>query len=358
MTSTGLTSQERRALTTLDTINYKLKGKTLYVGASPGIDILPGIIATFICNYPDFNKLYRIQVPLELFNDFAKKFNKSIYKSLYSRLLSRMRKRGRAYEGKFSFEETGQGLFEDILDINGIKILPANPSKVFIETTGDDEIILFRNPDVKTALGLLAEVAREAQVDLNDISLSFSSSRKFKQPKVQNEKRKCFRNVKKTFFHKILSWFKGKRLPSLSRFVKEINGYITREYTGLYIPARTGDFEIRNWSKIARAYSELISSLSPNFWQSLNTLEPEKMQIQKAEDIYYIVKSARCEFYRDNELLAKVYFYHDLGIELKLYGVSKSKITATLKKYDLKVKFGPIPEDLKEIGDSHDRTFE
>jgi hypothetical protein len=159
--------------------------------------------------------------------------------------------------------------------------------------------------------------------------------------------KKRSQRTRKTFFHRILSWFKRKRLPPLSRVVKEIDGYVTREYIGLYIPASTGDFEIRNWSRIARAYSELISSLSPNFWQSLNTLEPEKMQIQKAEDIYYIVKSARCEFYRDNKLVAKVYFYHDLGIELKLYGVSKAKIAATLKKDDLKVKFGPIPEDLK-----------
>jgi hypothetical protein len=190
MTSTGLTSQERRALTTLDTINYKLKGKTLYVGASPGIDILPGIIAAFICNYPDFNKLYRIKVPLDRFNDFTRKFNKSIYKSLYSRLLSRMRKRGRAYEGKFSFEETGQDLFEDILDINGIKILPAKPSKVFIETTGDDEIILFRNSDVKIALGLLAEVARETQVDLNNLSQKFSTSGRSSTTKSSRSRRR------------------------------------------------------------------------------------------------------------------------------------------------------------------------
>jgi len=157
----------------------------------------------------------------------------------------------------------------------------------------------------------------------------------------------------------VFSWFalKGRKRIRLTRMLREIKGYTTNKFIGLYIPTDLGPIEIRNWTTILRAYSELIYSVSPEYYfkkefKCFRTYR-KKIFVYNVNDIYNTILfregpvNINESFFKGSKLVARIETYPDFGVNLRLYGTTLAKITRILKKYGLKPKWGPVPEVVK-----------
>lgn len=167
--------------------------------------------------------------------------------------------------------------------------------------------------------------------------------------------KKCSRKSKKNLFKKFLSWLtSASESRNWSDFpdtvtIKEIYFYKAYSFIGLLVAKDLEFYGIRNWRTIARAYSEIIFSLSPKYrlitdYTWLLKRVKKKIPIHSARDVYsqfvnfYELYLEGAIFYNGPKRVAELDVYHDYGIDLKLWGITKSRVMRILKKYNLKLK--------------------